>query len=169
MRKSKKKWERLYDKAISMAREGKGSLYDRVKVLVEVAKDNEFVEDMASKNEKPMVFLSKVVEDSFTTFSELQTMLINFPERESWMSGDLRSMRQELIEKMRGKEKKVEEPDNSKIKMSWKARCLEKEREYDTLLETHKQLQKSYKELQKLLVGTRNEWHRTTEESEVNV
>ena len=100
---AKKKWQTLLARADRAAREGKGSLFDRVSLLAQVLEDPQFKADMLREQRKPMVVLNAKVEDTFTNFAELYAMLKAFPDRARWEGGDLPAMRDALREQLRAR------------------------------------------------------------------
>lgn len=157
----RKKWESLYEEALQMAREGRGSLYDRVRVLVRVFEDTQFKADMMQRGTAPGVFLNEAVNETFTTFTELYALLKAFPEKSQWAGGNLRQMRESLEDQLRDKERQVrqeaqrnKEGDEAQ-KLSWKERYLDLESRYRVLEGAYKQLEKDHRELQKALGARR--------------
>lgn len=162
-----KKWERLYAQAEKMASENRGHIYDRIKLLVEIYKDQTYQHDAAARNLHPTQYLDRLVSDTFADFQELNTLYLEFPTREQWESMGIREMRQVAAEKARMARKARDDgraagntssekkagggtrpgPDDPTRRLSWKARYLKRERDYDILKGMYDQLKDMYDEL----------------------
>lgn len=148
-----KKWEKLMEKIDDMVEQGKGTLYERVKILSEVYDDPQFNADIVEQKGNATELLNSKVNDLWVRghFMDLYQMFKMFPKKEEWVKGDLQKMQQQMLiklveesrQKKNGKQtvtvvngkpvvtitpKTEEELEKEKIKketvQSWKERAL---------------------------------------------
>lgn len=137
-----KKWEKLMEKIDDMVEQGKGTLYERVKILSEVCDDPQFNADIVEQKGNATELLNSKVNDLWVRghFMDLYQMFKMFPKKEEWVKGDLQKMQQQMLiklveesrQKKNGKQtitpKTEEELEKEKIKketvQSWKERAL---------------------------------------------
>ncbi len=161
----KKKWQLLMEKADLVSKEGKGSLWERIKILSQVSEDQQFKDDTIAAGNKPGVILNEKVNDTFATFSELFVMFKEFPNREQWADGDLPRMRSELRKILtarqspdgtaaaNGEHQEVKIKANGDRRLSWKQKYLELEARYNSLLVENRSLKDRVKSLERILKG----------------
>lgn len=151
-----KKWETLLRKAMGLARENRADLYERVKVLAQVFDDPMFKRDMMRQGKQPGVFLNSVVEDTFTTFSELYAMIRMFPSKDQWKNGDLRELRASLRERINRTASVQAAPNGQRTtdrhpSLSWKKKYLDLDAKYKILTAKYELLEQNYKDLQRAI------------------
>lgn len=106
----RQRWQSLMVKADKVAKDGKGSLWERVKLLSQVFDDPQFKEAMETEGKKPGLVMNDKVADTFTNFAELYAMLKKFPTKEEWATGDLPRMRDQMRDKLIDEQKKKNLP-----------------------------------------------------------
>lgn len=104
-------WKTLLDQHEKLRSKSGVTLYDRVALLIRVYEDPHFLNDMKEQKKSPVEVVDKCVNDTCANFTELYQIFKMFPKRQQWVSGDLNSMRLQMLEKLRSEQKK-----NSKSK-----------------------------------------------------
>lgn len=157
--KKQKNWQIDLNKEANLAKSGRENLYERVKILISIEKDAEFLRDNKGSN-LPQFFNERLA-DTCATFAEAKAIMKLWPKSEQWRNGNLAMMRLEMLvtlqQQQRTESKKKSEKNGvsdaakSEQKLSWKEKFLNLEMEYKQLKAAHEQLEKDYREMRQLL------------------
>ena len=133
--------------------------------LALVYQDDEFRQDMREEGRDPQAYLSEAVKESLASYQELYAILQSFPDRPSWVAGDLAVMKAASVREIQDStpcpapappqpelEEETRVPRNPTL--SWKERCLKAEEKCRILEAKLAQVEKDYRALRRA-VGAR--------------
>lgn len=127
---------------------GAEMLWDRIKILCEVYKDDEFLEHCRSIEANPEDVLDEEVDDTCATFLSLKAALDTFPDKHKWSRDGVSKVLAEAEELRRKKDRSEE---GGERRPTWKDKYQELKKAYDRMERDHTILTARFEELTKVL------------------
>lgn len=143
-----KTWTQKIAQHDSLAMEGAGLLYDRVKLLMEVHDDPEFRSDMQAREQDVYEFLDQKVGDTGQPYLVLVAVMDEFPDKRQWQGQLLQRMIAEIME--RDREKRVADTVKGE-RTSWKQLYEELKQRYDGAIRENEILRARLDEVERLV------------------
>jgi len=153
-------WSQSIAKARELRRKGAGLLWDRVKILIGVYKDSDFLAHCDSLDRNAEDVLDDELSDTCSEFLPLKITMEYFPEKNDWLNTKidvLRAKAEEMCKKSRHDGEEI-----TRDRPSWKERYMELKRKYDAsqiewqlkhdaLQKSHDVMEARFEELSKVL------------------
>jgi DNA repair exonuclease SbcCD ATPase subunit len=104
------KWEMKLKKVDDLIARSNASLYDRVKLLVEIWEDKDFLAHHDGDIDKAEAMLDTKLGDYGIGFFEAQAILKHFPQRPHWVGNSIRAMLAKALEAEEASRKEAKSP-----------------------------------------------------------
>lgn len=124
---------------------GAAMIYDRMKILLEVYKDDEFLNHCVELERNAADVLDDEVADTCADFLSLKCAMDYFPEKSQWQKERLDQLVAKSLEMRRKKDK-----DTHHAVPSWKERYTELKKKFDALEHDHSILKVRFEEVSRI-------------------
>lgn len=124
---------------------GAAMIWERMKILMEVYKDDEFLGHCEENERNAIDLLDDEVADTCTDFLSLKATIECFPDQAQWQRERLDQLVAKAIEMRRKKDARDREPVPS-----WKERYLELKKKFDALEHDHELLRVRFDEVSRI-------------------
>jgi DNA repair exonuclease SbcCD ATPase subunit len=104
------KWEMKLKKVDDLIAQSNASLFDRVKLLIEIWDDVDFLAHVDGSVDKAELLLDAKLGDYGIGFFEARSLMKHFPKRPHWVGTPIRQMLAEALEVERSERKERQEP-----------------------------------------------------------
>jgi len=147
--KNEKTWTMKMAEVDELISHDAGSLYDRVKLLIEIYEDSEFRAHCKARQEDPHTILDDKVGDTVSDFVTLTEVMERFPAKKQWEGNRLQKMIAEIRETDRLRRAEIAGKSNGQ-RTSWKEEYEALKKRYEALEIENLQLRTEVQTLQTL-------------------
>lgn len=140
-------WSQKLATQREMRSKGAALIYDRMKILLEVFKDEEFLNHCMERERNAADLLDEEVADTCTDFLSLKCVIEYFPDKAIWQKERLDQLVAKSLEMRRKKDNK----ETHHAVPSWKERYTELKKKFDSLEHEHAILRVRFEEVSRII------------------